>query len=314
MSLTLLQEYVAPPPQSICASAPAPATVSRTAVITITNEAPASGTCFTPTWIGIHDGSFSVFTLGEAASEALERLAEDGNNAPLMEDFMASPGGVFDFNVGDGPICPGDTVTTEITLDVIEGVTHYFSYATMILPSNDAFVANAAPTTIAIFGENSELIDLAIDVSGSSVLDAGTEVNDEVGSNTAFFGQSTPNTGDDENAVVAIHSGFISADTAGSILNTTTHENSDFTEDGYMIMSISVTSMVTAAPAAVETPSPTTSPTTSPTPVPETVTTMPATGTEAPFPAPVFVTAMPVTGTVAPVRNIFFLLWSSCDM
>jgi len=49
-------------------------------------------------------------------------------------------------------------------------------------------------------------------VSGAEVLDGGTEVNDELPVNTAFFGQMAPNTGVAENGVVLEHPGFSAAE------------------------------------------------------------------------------------------------------
>ena len=46
--------------------------------VTVENLAPKQGIGLAPFWIAFHDGSFDVFNEGEAASSALEFLAEDG--------------------------------------------------------------------------------------------------------------------------------------------------------------------------------------------------------------------------------------------
>ena len=74
------------------------------------NNAPLQGTCQTPVWVGVHDGSFDQYDLGAPISSALEALAEDGNHDPIIADFAAAPGGVFDGVVGGATICPGVTV------------------------------------------------------------------------------------------------------------------------------------------------------------------------------------------------------------
>ena len=78
----------------------------------------------------------------------------------------------------------------------------------MVIPSNDAFLAvpdNALADPI--FDEHGNFIGpVVIERRGSDVLDAGTEVNTE--EDAAFINQTAPNTGIDENGVVASHPGF----------------------------------------------------------------------------------------------------------
>jgi hypothetical protein len=53
----------------------------------------------------------------------------------------------------------------------------------------------ATSSAHAIFDEAGNFIGADFIVLGSNVLDAGSEVNDEIPANTAFFGQMAPNTG-----------------------------------------------------------------------------------------------------------------------
>ena len=76
-------------------------------------------------------------------------------------------------------------------------------------------------------------------VSGGMVLDAGTEVNDEIPMNTAFFGQMMPNTGTNENGVVMIHPGFLPPG-SGGILDDPMFANADFKAAGYQVAEITV--------------------------------------------------------------------------
>ena len=68
--------------------------------VTVSNPGPQDGTCQTPVWIGIHDGSFDIYNRNEPASPELERLAEDGNNMPLSDAFNKASGTVRDATVG----------------------------------------------------------------------------------------------------------------------------------------------------------------------------------------------------------------------
>jgi hypothetical protein len=64
--------------------------------VKVTNMAPEKGTCQTPVWVGIHDGTFDSYDGGSVASAELERIAEDGNVDPIVEAFAALTGGVWD--------------------------------------------------------------------------------------------------------------------------------------------------------------------------------------------------------------------------
>ncbi len=220
---------------------PAPISGSRVRV-TITNNAPQLGTFQTPVWVGFHDGSFDVYDLGAAASAALEPLAEDGNNTPLSDAFSASATGsdqgVLAGELFPGPIQPGETVSMVFELDGSAASSRYFSYASMLIPSNDAFVANGGPMDHEVFDAGGSFVAADFTVLGSAVNDAGTEVNDELPANTAFFGQATPNTGVDEGGVIALHAGFM-APGMGGILDDAMFANADFLNTpGYETLSI----------------------------------------------------------------------------
>jgi hypothetical protein len=215
-----------------------------TGTVRVTNLAPELGTCQTPVWVGIHDGTFDIYDRDVAASDELEAIAEDGNAAPLSAAFDNADGTVWD-DIVFGPdmppvICPGQSGMVDFTIQVTSGTPLYFSYATMVIPSNDAFLANGNPRAFLIFNGDSvpSLVDFT-DV-GSDVLDAGTEVNDEVRANTAFFGQTVDNTGTPEDSVVTSpHLGFNGVGTDG-ILDDPRFINADFTADGYELIRVEV--------------------------------------------------------------------------
>jgi len=205
--------------------------------VTVENLAPANGTLFTPVWVGLHDGSFDLFNPGEAASTQLERLAEDGNPGPLSASFNGvSQGVVFGPGLGAGtpPVfAPG--ASSSIVLDFAEGDDPIFlSFASMLLPSNDAFFANANPRQLRIY-DDGELRSSMTYVFGSNIWDAGTEVNTELASDTPVLGQSVPDTGLVEGGVVSRHAGFIPG---GNIL--TAFPGADFTQQNYPVALITV--------------------------------------------------------------------------
>ncbi len=208
--------------------------------VTIENLAPVNGTWLTPVWVGFHDGSFDIYNSGEAASAELEAIAEDGNNVPLSDAFTGSAQGVvFGPN---GPIAPGEVASFTIDLDPNDPMSSYFSYAAMVLPSNDAFIANGNPLAHQVFDAQGNFTAVDFFIGGNAVLDAGTEVNDELPMNTAFFGQMAPNTGVDEGGVVGLHPGFLPAG-SGGILDDPLFANGDFTRLDYPIAQVRISAV-----------------------------------------------------------------------
>ena len=212
--------------------------------VTVENLAPNNGTLLTPLWVGFHDGTFDTYDRGRPASAGLESIAEDGNASLLSREFISSGVGLVDGVIPGpggarvGPIDIGETTSFTFTLDRSLASSRFFNYAAMVLPSNDAFIANGNPEAFEIFDENGNFLGADFIVRGNQVLDAGTEVNDEAENSTAFFGQTTPNTGTDENGVVTLHPGF---QDGGRILSEPRFANADFTADDYEIARITVT-------------------------------------------------------------------------
>ncbi|MBB6430003.1 spondin domain-containing protein [Algisphaera agarilytica] len=164
----------------------------------------------TPVWFGFHNGQFDFFNSGEAASASLEAIAEDGIVDGLVADFTAAPGvpgdiqGVVSNPAGFGGapvIDPGETATGFVT-PINPSAYQYFSFASMIIPSNDTFIGNDNPFAYQVFTDSDEINDpsgvFTIQIFGSDLYDAGTEVNDGLGAAfSAAAGVST-----DENGTV----------------------------------------------------------------------------------------------------------------
>jgi len=220
--------------------------------VRVENLAPSNGTYLTPMWVGFHDGTFDLYNTGEAASAELERLAEDGNFGPLSSAFGASGAGGSDGAIAPGgPFAPGSVAEMTLALDGSDASNRYFSYASMVIPSNDAFIANGNPMAHEIFDAGGNFVGGgAFTIAGSAVLDAGTEVNDEIPMNTAFFGQSSPDTGTDEGGTVGPHPGFM-AQGSGGILDDPMFANADFTADGYQVARITITQVPTPGALAL---------------------------------------------------------------
>lgn len=246
-SLQLAGAVAAPLLVAATISSPANADVIEVQV-QITNLAPAGGTHLTPFWAGFHDGAFDLYDLGSPASTFLERLAEDGATTPLAGLFLGSSDadnagvteGTIPADVGIPVIAPGGTATRSFRLNTGLATSRYFSYASMVVPSNDAFIANGNAMAFMVIDEKGAFVGADFTVVGSMVRDSGTEVNDEIPMNTAFFGQSMPDTGTVEGGVVASHPGFLPVG-SGGILDALAFANADFTQPDYPIARITVT-------------------------------------------------------------------------
>ena len=213
----------------IFAMASAPTTQAQTQQVRveIQSNAPDGGVALTPLWVGFHNGSFDSYNGGLSSQEGLERIAEDGNASVLSGDFLAGRtyvqggvSGLFDTAQTTGridgllaapsgppPIQPGESSSAIFSIDATDN--QFFSYASMVLPSNDYYVANGNPTAFdlsSLFSGGGP-ISFNIGLPGT-VNDAGTELNDFATSaaNGLFGisgGQSGPNEGADENGVNA---------------------------------------------------------------------------------------------------------------
>lgn len=123
-----------------------------------------------PVITSFSDGSYDIFTPGQAASAALENLAETG----FPGDFSPPQGGPLFGNNPDPPIfTPGGSNSAVFTVDTTND---QFNFAAMILPSNDWFVGNA--TDLPITNLHTGGIGTSISISLNSIYDAGTELED----------------------------------------------------------------------------------------------------------------------------------------
>ena len=210
-------------------------------VVEVENLAPERGSFMTPVWMGIHDGTFDIYDRNVAANALLgpgvvEALAEDGNNGPITATFEARNPGQPQTNLTapGGPFQPGSRAAFTFQVDPSDD--RYFSYGSMVIPSNDFFVANGNPLAHPLFDEYGRFIAEDFIVAGSEVLDAGTENNNEVASDTAFLNQAGPNIGPGEGGVVVLAQGFAAPGTLpfpDGVLNHPALARGDFTAPGY---------------------------------------------------------------------------------
>ena len=215
--------------------------------VSVENLAPENGTLLTPLWVGFHDGGFDIYDRGVSLDlfPGVESLVEDGATEEISAQFDAVGAGEVQGTIlglegaTPGPIDSGEVASLLFEVDPSLPSSQYFSYASMIIPSNDAFIANGNPFAHEIFDDAGNFLGADFIISGSQVLDGGTEVNDELPINTAFFGQIDPNTGVEENGVVELHPGFNPVG-SGGILDDPNFANANFLADGFEVARIRV--------------------------------------------------------------------------
>lgn len=158
---------------------------AKTLRIEFTNNASADGLFFTP-FLGLfHDGSVNTFDVGQAASLALEDVAEEGfvGQQIAAAEALGAKAGVafgpegFGSGVRQPPVIdPGETASFEIDLDPTSDI--FFSFLSMIIPSNDIFIGNSDPFAFRLFDdEGNFILTSPISIGLDNTFDAGTEDN-----------------------------------------------------------------------------------------------------------------------------------------
>lgn len=145
-----------------------------TAIYEVTLVNLTAGQPLTPMVVAAHGDNYSLFKVGEAASVALERLAESGDGAQVLAQANDSKSVFAAAAAAGGPLVPGagNKATVTLTVPLTALPTLRISMASMLGNTNDAFA-----------GLNAEAIGtLAVGATFNSRLiayDAGTELNTE---------------------------------------------------------------------------------------------------------------------------------------
>lgn len=172
--------------------------------IDIENASPAGGFFFTPVFLGFHDGTYDIFDSGGTASMSLESLAEEGDTSGVAADLAALQATsqsitVVGNSTGPPPFDPGESIST--MLDVDTSTQRFLNYASMVIPSNDAFFGNA--TALELFDASGVFLGpQTIEITAGMIYDAGTELND-INGGAAFSANGGTST-DESNPIALI--------------------------------------------------------------------------------------------------------------
>lgn len=139
----------------------------------ISNDAPANGLWIMRPWVGISDGGFTTYTIGQRASAAVQHEAEDGvtgdpsNTLPpsntctagapgetgsdcLYQVFKGYANGYSQASIGN-PTAPGVTIAGKLAADPTNPLSRYLNYVVMAVPSNDTFFGTPTAAPVQLF-------------------------------------------------------------------------------------------------------------------------------------------------------------------
>lgn len=156
----------------ICSSSAYGAIVDVT--VTFQNLAPTNSVSFAPIHVGFGNGTFDSFNINTPATGGIVPLAETGSGAQWMTEFSAAEPNAVTGSVGAPPILPGATVSNTFRVDT--SVNQFFTFAGMVIPSNDLFIGNDNPQAFRLLDANGNLLVNQINQTFGSIWDANTEI------------------------------------------------------------------------------------------------------------------------------------------
>jgi hypothetical protein len=166
--------------------------------VTVENLAPVNSVRFAPLRVGFHAGIFDAFDIGSAAGASIVSIAEGGSGSAWFPAFgAADPGAVL--GTAADALLPGQTHSSTFTVDTAANA--YFTFASMVVPSNDFFIGNDDPNQYRLFDAAGNLQVGSIIQRSRDLWDAGSEIHDPAAA--AFVGMNDLRA--DQNSVVAFN-------------------------------------------------------------------------------------------------------------
>lgn len=145
---------------------------SRMVTVTITNLAAANSISFAGTHLGFHKGAFDAFNIGTTAGAGIVSVAEGGVGTQWQADFAAADPTATRGLIA-GALTPGQSRSQSFVVNA--GLNKFFTFATMVIPSNDFFLGNDNPTGFRLFDDAGNLLITSITQTSSQIWDAGSE-------------------------------------------------------------------------------------------------------------------------------------------
>ena len=154
--------------------------------VNIQNLAPTNSVSVAPLHLAFNNGTFDAFNLGGVANAATVSVAEGGAGGTWQAAFAAADPTATRGTIG-GPLFPGASKSASFLVDTT--LNPFFTFAAMVIPSNDLFIGNDSPTEYHLFNAAGQLQIGSINVKANEIWDAGSEVYDPLAA--AFVGTNS---------------------------------------------------------------------------------------------------------------------------
>ena len=171
----------------------------RTVTVTVTNLAAPNAVSFAATQLGFHRGAFDAFNIGQAATAGIISVAEPGTGGQWQADFAAADPTATRGAIAGGALLPGQSRSSSFIVDA--GLNRFFTFAAMVVPSNDFFIGNDNPMQYRMFDDAGNLLITSISQRYSQIWDAGSEAFDPL--NAAFVAGGNSANRTPQNGVVS---------------------------------------------------------------------------------------------------------------
>jgi len=172
--------------------------------VTVQNLAPSNSVSFAALRLGFHNGTYDSFNNGQAAGMSAISIAEGGTGNLWFPAFSAAePNATLGSVVraAGGALRPGETASSDHTVD--PSINRFFTFGSMVVPSNDHWIANDNPMQYMLFNAAGELNLTSISQFGRQIWDNGSETEDPA--NAAFLVGSVNANRTPQNGVVSFN-------------------------------------------------------------------------------------------------------------
>jgi hypothetical protein len=185
--------------------------------VTVENLAPANSISLAPFRFGFGTGLFDAFDnnlpaflLGQPsiAEAPIVSIAEGGSGSTWFPAFQAAePNADLNSLFGPGgPFLPGQSSSEVFEID---SSNRFFTFGTMVVPSNDHFLGNANPMAFEVLDISGNLLLTSITEDASRIWDAGSETENPA--NAAFLVGGVNDQRENENLPVTFNFADLSA-------------------------------------------------------------------------------------------------------
>jgi hypothetical protein len=153
--------------------------------VTADNLAPAGSVRFAPLQVGFNGGTSDSFDIGGVATAPIITIAEGGTGSAWFPAFAAADPGAT-LGTAAVALLPGQSGSNTFLVDT--ATNPYFTFASMVVPSNDFFVGNDDPKQYRLFDAAGNLAISTITQRARDLWDAGSEIHDPAAA--AFVGDN----------------------------------------------------------------------------------------------------------------------------